>query len=304
MKTAALILLSGTIIATAAGPALAQSLTEVDCGALTKQANGTYLVTKDTSIKDVSNNTVSIDKGTVIGSDTITINGYSGLDMIDKKCAAAPVRADATPPTPAQSAPAPAAPSAVPTPPPLPAAAQFFYDAGGQPAGPIGLADLQAKIAAGAIGPATLVWKGGMPNWVAAKDVPELSGSFAPAAGQAAAAPFDMQGYFTGTWETDGPGPAGTQGPARMILSLGGNGSVQGNYNVTLVGGTNASIPVTGSWTVAAVSDKIANLTLNLLVHGNNGPPTPLNSTASLEIVDPNTVHDTAQGTVSRRVGM
>src|ERR1700692_3878893 len=53
-------------------------------------------------------------------------------------------------------------------PPPLPqSAAQFFYNDNGKPVGPVTLAEIQAKIAAGVIKPETLVWKAGAPNWVA-----------------------------------------------------------------------------------------------------------------------------------------
>ena len=72
-------------------------------------------------------------------------------------------------------------PLPAPTPPPLPQppAAQYFYSDNGKPAGPVTLADIQAKIAAGAIKPDTLVWKAGTPSWVPAKDQPEIAPLFA-----------------------------------------------------------------------------------------------------------------------------
>jgi hypothetical protein len=186
-------------------------------------------------------------------------------------------------------------------PPPLPPRPQpqFFYDDGGKPAGPFDLAGLEAKVAGGAIGPGTLVWKSGTPNWVAAKDLAEISPSFHPAIFQHQVA---GRTFFLGTWETDGPGPIGI-GQARMVLTLGGDGKVDGHYLVSLVGSSaTKTIPVGGSWSVAAVSDKVANLTLALVVQGDNGQHLSVNSTTRLEIVDQNTVRDTAQGTVSKRV--
>jgi membrane protease subunit (stomatin/prohibitin family) len=59
-------------------------------------------------------------------------------------------------------------------PPPLPAAAKYHAAINGQAAGPFEAAALQQKIAAGEITRATLVWKSGMANWVAAETVPEL----------------------------------------------------------------------------------------------------------------------------------
>jgi hypothetical protein len=229
--------------------------------------------------------------------------------------AQAPFPSDASQSPAANDAPTPPALPPTLVPPPLPPEAlhpdvQFFYNDGGKPAGPIGLADLRAKVAAGAIGPATLVWKSGTPNWVPARELAELSSvlcSGAGATGCAQPAAVDpsahIRSYFLGTWETEGPGPAGTVGPAKMMLSLGQDGKVRGNYVVRLAGsGATASIPLTGTWSVMPISDKQANLTLNLLVHGNNGRAQTMNSTAALEIVDQDTVRDVMQGTITKRV--
>jgi hypothetical protein len=77
------------------------------------------------------------------------------------------------------------------TPPPLPQppSAQFFYSENGKPVGPVTLAELQAKIASGAIKPDTLVWKAGAPNWVAAKELTEVAALFAAATPAPAPAP-------------------------------------------------------------------------------------------------------------------
>jgi hypothetical protein len=66
-----------------------------------------------------------------------------------------------------------------PPPLPQPPSAQFYYSENGKPVGPVTLADIQAKIAAGAITPDTLVWKTGAPNWVAAKEMTEVAALFA-----------------------------------------------------------------------------------------------------------------------------
>ena len=196
-----------------------------------------------------------------------------------------------------------------PVPPPLPPEAQFFYNNGGTPQGPVGLAELQAKAMTGAIGPSTLIWKAGTPGWISAKDLPELANNVAtlnqtPDKPQIRAANSDIRTFLCGTWETEGPGPAGTQGPAKMVLTLGQSGNVTGTYSVHLAGsGATASIPVTGTWNAVPLSDKQANLTLGLLVYGNDGQQHAVNSTAALEIVDHDTVRDVNQGTISKRVG-
>lgn len=65
-------------------------------------------------------------------------------------------------------------------PPPLPGANIKYHAAiAGQSAGPFDWAGLQAKVASGEITRASLVWKSGMANWVAAESVAELQPLFA-----------------------------------------------------------------------------------------------------------------------------
>jgi membrane protease subunit (stomatin/prohibitin family) len=66
------------------------------------------------------------------------------------------------------------------SPPPMPgAAAAFFIGVNGQQQGPFDAATLAAKMRDGSFTPATLVWKQGMPSWVAASSVPDLASLFA-----------------------------------------------------------------------------------------------------------------------------
>jgi hypothetical protein len=76
-----------------------------------------------------------------------------------------------------------------PPPLPQPAAAQFYYNDGGKPVGPVTLAEIQAKIAAGTITPDTLVWKTGAPSWIAAKQMSEIAALLGGAKPGPAAAP-------------------------------------------------------------------------------------------------------------------
>ncbi|TIC88151.1 SPFH domain-containing protein [Nocardioides sp. GY 10113] len=62
-----------------------------------------------------------------------------------------------------------------PVPPPLPPTEKPWYLAvGGQQVGPVGLGDLPAKVSAGDLTPATLVWQEGMAAWTAAVEVQAL----------------------------------------------------------------------------------------------------------------------------------
>ena len=45
----------------------------------------------------------------------------------------------------------------------------------GQQVGPMGRAELTGRLGSGEYGPDTLVWRAGMPDWVAASAVPELA---------------------------------------------------------------------------------------------------------------------------------
>lgn len=66
-------------------------------------------------------------------------------------------------------------------PPPLPAAVQYYAAIDNKQAGPFDEAGLRQRIAAGLVTPDTLVWKPGMANWTAARDVPELAALLGPA---------------------------------------------------------------------------------------------------------------------------
>lgn len=62
------------------------------------------------------------------------------------------------------------------TPPPLmPSQASYFAAIQGQQAGPFSDAELRLKIAAGAVGPATLIWASGLAAWTPAAEVPAVA---------------------------------------------------------------------------------------------------------------------------------
>lgn len=59
-------------------------------------------------------------------------------------------------------------------PPPVPQAQQYYYATNGQQMGPVGFGQLGALFANRTINKDTLIWKQGMANWIAVKDVDEL----------------------------------------------------------------------------------------------------------------------------------
>ncbi|MBQ4820168.1 SPFH domain-containing protein [Aquimarina sp. MMG016] len=59
-------------------------------------------------------------------------------------------------------------------PPPMPAQVQYFYAANGQQAGPVSFDQLKALFASRTVNKDSLIWKQGMVNWTALKDIEEL----------------------------------------------------------------------------------------------------------------------------------
>lgn len=64
-------------------------------------------------------------------------------------------------------------------PPPLPTAVAYYIAVDNQQAGPFDMAALQEQLKAGKVSRQTLVWKQGMPQWLAAEKVVELGSLFA-----------------------------------------------------------------------------------------------------------------------------
>lgn len=60
------------------------------------------------------------------------------------------------------------------SPPPMPAAVQYYYSSNGQQAGPVTFDQLSTLFANRTINRETLIWKQGLDNWIALKEVDEL----------------------------------------------------------------------------------------------------------------------------------
>jgi hypothetical protein len=64
------------------------------------------------------------------------------------------------------------------SPPPIPTADVWYYSIHGQPSGPLYWTEFQYAIQSGQVTSSTMVWKSGMPSWLTASQVPELSNYF------------------------------------------------------------------------------------------------------------------------------
>jgi membrane protease subunit (stomatin/prohibitin family) len=108
--------------------------------------------------------------------------GNSGLGIGVGVALGQQVAASLNQPTPPQ----PVSPTQSPggaVPPPLPGAAAALYIAvNGQQVGPVTVGDLPARIASGELTRDTLVWRQGMPAWVAASAVDDVAALFATVA--------------------------------------------------------------------------------------------------------------------------
>jgi len=107
--------------------------------------------------------------------------GNSGLGIgvgvaLGQQVAAAMSQQPSTPPA---AAPGGSGPAATAVPPPLPnATPPIFIAVNNQQVGPVAIADLPARIAAGEVTRETLVWREGMPSWVPASTVPDVANLF------------------------------------------------------------------------------------------------------------------------------
>ena len=102
--------------------------------------------------------------------------GFAMAQQMSSLFAQQGITGQAQPQAAAQPAAAPA-----PAPPPLPNALKLFVAVNGAQQGPYDMATVQGMIQRGEIIPDSLVWKEGMANWSAAKDVPEIGGLFGAA---------------------------------------------------------------------------------------------------------------------------
>ncbi len=116
--------------------------------------------------------------------------------------------------------------------PPGAAGVPWYYGVGQQRVGPVESSSLMALIAAAQIRPETLVWRSGMPGWLAAKQVPELTAALDAAAPLRATTPPVQPGYVG----------VGTQSDATGGLIPYNNGAALAGYYVSIV----ALVPVLG----------------------------------------------------------
>lgn len=219
---------------------------------------------------------------------------------------------------------APPAPAASPATPPTRDDRSYFVDEGGRPAGPLSRDEVARRVAAGSIGPDTLVWHSGMAGW-APLGTTELAAAFG--GGQrarrpgAAAGPAESGGdpvsTMVGTWRARIMQPVdglATPIPFEVTLVYHRGGTLSGTGSGQLdMRQRGIPQPVTlkmaldGTWSGTAVGPARLRLqtrvTMRMSVPELGMPEETQTSeeTSTIEIVDRNTLRD-EDGTVIRRV--
>lgn len=183
----------------------------------------------------------------------------------------------------------PQLPQAEPAPPPLPPRreATYYYERGGQPVGPVSLAELSEQIRQGVVTTDTLVWKSGTPNWVAAKDVQELAAVIAE---RPPPVPPEEQWrqFMVGTWEFDSQAFAAQGISQHFTEHFRPDGTFTGVITSRMEGGQPFTQTFEGRWKVRAISGE----RFALIVTMNGGQE----ETTELRRVDQNTVSNDAGG--------
>lgn len=192
----------------------------------------------------------------------------------------------------------PAQPPALPgqdQPPPLPQrpAVTFHVENQGRAEGPLSLEQVAERIRAGAVARTTLVWKAGMPAWQKAEEVEELAALFAARPPELTLA-HRLERLILGTWRLSGP-MAGMNVVTTLRYHPDGTYSGVQQAQMIAVNAPPVSIPVSGRWSIEVVSDSEFALTL-----------TPadgtMRQTATITVLDENTLRNETAGAIARRV--
>ena len=97
----------------------------------------------------------------------------------------------------------------------------WYYDQGGQQAGPVGQAELAELIRSGRVAPATRVWRPGLAGWAAWETVAELAAMAAIASGPPplSTQPAGSEPPSSGWGRPPGAAGAAIPGPAGRLPS-------------------------------------------------------------------------------------
>ncbi len=179
-------------------------------------------------------------------------------------------------------------------PPPLPQRppSAFHVENQGRAEGPLSLEQVAERILAGAVARTTLVWKAGAPAWQKAEEVEELAALFAARPPELTLA-HRLERLILGTWQLR----TRSSGMDQLVtLRYHPDGSFSGVQHVQMltVNAPPVSIPVSGRWSIEVVSDSQFALTLT--------PAEGLRQTATITVLDENTLRNETAGAIARRV--
>lgn len=179
----------------------------------------------------------------------------------------------------------------------------FYLDENGTIAGPFPLEALAARVAAGTLGPSTLVWTSGQADWAAAVGIETLAGLFASADPD-----IDLPDFLIGRWVQEGavPLPGGAEGVARITTDY------RADQTFSLAGTiATATLPAPltlsgeGVWSIESVDGASFEIALAGLLRMQGAEPPAasqlLNQQSQVEVVDANTLRNPVTGELLRR---
>lgn len=182
-----------------------------------------------------------------------------------------------------------------PGPPPLPdtAKVEYYVAENGQPVGPLTLAQLEERVRQGQTKPADLAWKTGLAEWAAAQTFAELQAVFEKDAPPPLPRKAGFEQLMVGTWETSWQQEG-------WLMTVRTAYAPDGSYTGVMIGnppgGQPIQMPVHGTWTLLPLEGQ--SFTLSQKDVRNQ------TSTATVRVIDPNTLENLDTGTTLKRVAM
>ena len=203
----------------------------------------------------------------------------------------APARQAGQPPVQATPPPLPQHQVQPPPPPPLPT--QFYVQENGRQVGPLSLEQIRQRIDDRRLQDWHLVWKTGLATWVQAKEMAEFRQMFNQKPPDVTIEQRIKQ-LLTGVWQKQERNPSPiVNATTRTEIRYKADGTFTGTR--TTYAGIPVVLPFQGRWSISVMTEKEFVMTLN--VSGEL-----LASTASLMIIDQNTLQDKEKGTLITRV--
>jgi hypothetical protein len=160
--------------------------------------------------------------------------------------------------------------------------------------GPLSLEQVRQRILAGSLSRNDLAWRTGLATWVEAKDIAEFRTLFDQAPPPPPPANQLIKNLLIGVWQKEerNLNPI-VNASTRTTIRYKSDGTFTGSQ--TTYAGIPVVIPIQGRWGITVISEREFVMTLNVAGQ-------VIATSATLLIVDQNTLQDKEQGTLITRV--